>query len=116
MSEVSTYVRVRRLRAELHVLERYDVFRSCAGHDYGCGQRAAELGRRRRELESLELGMPTEAPTLEAPRESELAEAWKAVGAPRLRRAEGETYRRETPSTRRTLATWRRVERLYDHG
>lgn len=92
----------RRLIAELELLEVYDRLRSAAGHDYGCGQRGAELIRRRRVLGGLPAGYV-------GPHGFELAEAWVRVGAPRLARAERERFRHRTPATLRTLSTWRAV-------
>jgi len=92
-------------RAELEVLELYNGARIYAGHDFGAGQRYAELVRRRRELEGDWETLATPVPTAE-----ELALAFERVARPRIARLEAETYRRETPATRRSLATWRRLE------
>lgn len=106
--------------AELLVLDAYNEHREAKGHDYGAGQRAGELLRRRRELAP---GAPVTAYVL-AERESvrvdgatlipgttELAEAARRLLMPRIQRVEREDYRRSTPSTRRTLeALWEVLE------
>lgn len=97
--------------AELAVLTEYDRVRQRRGHDFGCGQRGAELMRRRRALrEKYGLDVYSALATVTL---AELAQAWARVGAPRLRRAAGEDFRRETPSTRRTLEVWRTMARAY---
>lgn len=95
--------------AELEVLERFDTLRQLAGHDYGSGQRAAELLRRRLELRSCGI-IAGGARDAEA---AELADAFERVGRPRMRRLELEGYRAGTPASSRTLETWRRVARRY---
>lgn len=102
----------RRQAAELELLEAFDVRRQSAGHDYGAGQRGAELSRRRRELDRRDpLG------ELERPTADELRVAWATVGLTRLQRiVEREVYRRATPSSQRTVATWRIVERHVELG
>jgi hypothetical protein len=94
---------VRELVAELILLEQYNSFRSSLGHDYGNGQRHAELSRRRRELG---LSIRIEG----SPTALELAAAFERVGRPRIARATAEDYRRRTLSTRRTLIAWRELE------
>lgn len=93
-------LKARKLAAELWILETYDALRS-GWYDYGAGQRAAELSRRRRELVDVELDEPTPL---------ELVEAFERVGRPRLRRLELETFRHGTKSTTRSLEKWRRLE------
>lgn len=104
----------RRAAAELSILEAFNLVRLTLGHDYGNGQRAQELGRRRNELERLRSATRSyQIPEPELEPTSEIrAAAWRRVGAPRLRRvAELESYRSHTPATMRTLLAWRRVER-----
>jgi hypothetical protein len=102
-----------RLCAELAVLVEYDRVRTAKRHDYGCGQRSAELMRRRRELQAL--GVDGAILYRYRPDEyvskDELAAAFERVGRPKLRRAERETYRKHTPATSRTLEAWGMVER-----
>ena len=96
--------------AEFYLLQRYDTFRTGLGHDYGCGQRGAELSRRARELERL-----NPDPRLGAPlTRYELAAAFERIGRKRLERAlkEADVWG-VTPSSRRTIAAWERVERVY---
>lgn len=93
------------LVAELAVLERYDAEREIAGHDYGAGQRAAELMRRRRALEGVDRGLPTDR---------ELVFAFEKVARPRIARITREAYRKTTPATKRTLETWRKLEVEYE--
>jgi hypothetical protein len=95
------------LEAELAVLLAFD-WRRRARHDYGGGQRFAELIRRRRDLERLGgstdpglAGMALAGADLEA--------AWTRVAAPRIRRLERETYRGQTPATRCAREAWARV-------
>jgi hypothetical protein len=75
------------LEAELAILLAFDWRRSAAGHDYGGGQRAAELQRRQREV--IRLGGTTE-PGLAgmAGAGADLEAAWARVAAPRIRRLE----------------------------
>lgn len=90
--------------AELVVLQRFNVLRSRAGHDYGSGQRVAELIRRRQEL-----GVDR-YDELEATAAEQVA-AFVRVGQPRLDRAAAQGERRgfETPTGRRTVETWRKL-------
>ncbi len=92
--------------AEYALLAEYDRLRQRLGHDYGCGQRGAELIRRRRRLQVAGADAHTGAATVTG---AELGVAWRAVGAARLRRLELEPYRQGTPSSRRSLAAWRQV-------
>lgn len=104
----------RRLAAELVVIEAFDAVRQAAGHDYGCGQRGAELMRRRAALEAAGLSARNlREPELVPPTELELELAFAKIGRPRMRRLELEGFRHHTPSSRRTIETWRRVERLF---
>lgn len=93
--------------AELRLLERFDDHRRMLGHDYGNGQREAELSRRRRDLEDIrkaaELG---DGAVLGEPTTSELRAAFGRVGRQRVTRIIAENYRRETPATQRTLKAW----------
>lgn len=94
----------RELWADYVILATYDELRSTAGHDYGAGQRAAELSRRRRNLpEPLELEL---TPT-------ELSDAFRRVAVPRIARLDREDFRQHTQPTLRTLKTWERVRRLF---
>ena len=96
----------RELAAEYVVLSEFDRRRRLAGHDYGSGQRWKELVRYERDelrgvdVDELELT------------DDELALAFRRVSSPRVARLTEESYRRDTPSTRRTIATW---NRLFDH-
>lgn len=97
-----------RLVAELEVLERFDWLRQAAGHDYGAGQRANELMRRRRELDRDARRACSELEELE-PTPARL-EAFERIGRPRAWRIiHPEAYRATTPASKRTLATWREV-------
>lgn len=96
--------------AELVLLERFDTFRAGRGHDYGGGQRATELGRRRRELRRWDrLGHEPLSSTVAAGVVSldELVAAWERIARPRRKRAE---LARATASTRRTRAAWDELE------
>lgn len=97
----------RELAAEYHVLDTFDTWRSGAGHDYGSGQRGAELRRRRRVVPSTGPYLPFTA--------DELAAAFERVGRPRLARAERDAarYANVAPTARRTIETWRRLERRF---
>lgn len=98
------------LAAERAVLHAFDLKRRAAGHDYGCGQRWRELVRRQRELESRCVTSSRSAYELERDASpAELLAAFERVARPRIRRIEAEDYRRSTPSTQRTLRTWRRI-------
>lgn len=94
----------RKLVAELELLTMYDSMREARGHDYGGGQRRAELQRRRLFLR--ERGLEGETPT-----GPELVEAFERVGRPRLERLATEGYRANTPATFRTRMTWQAIER-----
>ena len=100
-------------RAELAILARYDFIRELAGHDYGSGQRGAELMRRRRELGGREgtyaYGHVRLADVGEVPA-AELVEAFDRLGGARIRRLTREHWRHGTHSTRRSLKSWRKVE------
>ena len=117
-----------RLAAELAVLDRFDTIRRSLGHDYGNGQRAAELHRRTRVVEDLDnlltwrasLTFDPDFVTRGGITSPELlalkglpfyvvAEAFRKVGAPRLARIGREDFRHRTPSTRRTVEAWTRV-------
>lgn len=101
---------MRELQAEFIVLATFDQLREGAGHDYGAGQRVAELRRRRLHLR--EHGFHAEL-QVDDFMPAELHAAFFRVGVPRLRRIEREDYRHHTPATRRTLDTWRRIERRF---
>lgn len=96
--------------AELVILEKFDELRERAGHDYGSGQRFAEISRRRRELDLDGSVLHHGEIVCSA---AELADAFDRVGRPRLARAEDPGARRgfETPTSKRTVATWRTLER-----
>lgn len=89
--------------AELYVLETYDSIRTALGHDYGCGQRAAELSRRRRAL--------TLRSSVVEPSRDDITAAFERVGRPRLKRVLQEDYRRTTPASSRTARAWKYVGR-----
>lgn len=104
---------LRRLAAELEVLEQYDARRQ-GWYDFGGGQRYAELSRRRRELQSLErvelvmLGSSATELDFELTAD-ELLAAYERVGRPRLERLARESFRHGTKATERSLETWRRL-------
>lgn len=104
--EEQEHARNRERLAELRMLEDYDGMRLRRGYDYGNGQRAGELSRRRRELGELELELASPTPL-------ELAEAWERIGPRRLRRAERDCHSYGTRSARLTLECWRAIERRY---
>lgn len=91
----------RELLAELEILTTYDAIRQSRGHDYGGGQRAAELRRRRQSVEP-NLGEPLTV--------DELADAYDRVGRPRLERLERDAF--GTASSNRSIAAWRTVAKL----
>lgn len=93
--------RDRELLAELYVLDRYDRTRIALGHDFGCGQRGAELSRRRRDVGSLD-GTPVTR--------DELSAAYVRVGRPRRMRAERDFAKYGSKGARLTLKAWRVVE------
>lgn len=99
----------RELAAELELLELYDVRRASQGHDYGCGQRAGELMRRRRELERLDpLG------ELEPPTREELDAAWHRVLLPRFERVKRDAEKwGESSNSIRAVATFERLARVF---
>lgn len=99
--------------AEWTLLAHYDVLRSRLGHDYGSGQRGAELRRRRLRLQARGIDPPSYAATLDR---AELERAYQRIGAPRLRRVELETYRAHTPSSERTLKAWSAMRAKYGPG
>lgn len=100
---------LRRLAAELEILGRFDAMRQSAGHDYGAGQRAAELGRRSRALDGRDPLCKLEPPT-----DAELVAAFERIAQPRIARLVTESYRSQTPATKRTIETWRRLARRID--
>lgn len=110
--------KLRRARAEYALLLHFDNRRRQIGHDYGAGQRWNELTRRERELDSLDrfaqvvLGESHEEANV-PPTHEELVAAFAKIGRPRLRRLRNEGFRRHTPSTRRTEATWASLEGFY---
>ena len=98
------------LVAEYALLDLYDDLRVSAGHDYGAGQRVAELRRRRRLLEergAFEL-VHTSDLWLELDPQ-ELVDAFARVGRRRLERARRQPRGDGTP---RTITTWERVESM----
>lgn len=106
---------IRRLAGELEVLTHFDALRSLAGHDYGAGQRGAELSRRRHELDDLrrhEFGIVDADHELDLTA-AELAQAFERVGRPRMLRLKTEGYRSTTKATTRTRQTWRKAERRF---
>lgn len=110
---MNTTKTTRELDAEYAVLNAFDFERYGLGHDYGNGQRKAELMRRAAELRSRGVHHVVE-PELEEFTAAELKGAWQSVAVPRLRRIENEDYRRSTPSTRRTIAAWNKTSRAID--
>lgn len=107
----------RRLVAELAVLDRYDLHRRTAGHDYGAGQRVAELRRRGRVLRD-RYGMQGSLSSHELAAQvtgAELLAAFERVGRPRWERVQADEARffprGETPASTRTRRVWARVER-----
>lgn len=104
------------LVAELVVLERYDDLRTRLGHDFGGGQRAMELSRRRRVVLELAGGI---APLVRLEREldpADLTRAYGRVGAARCRRARLEAERYGSRGVLTTRACWNQVEREYGPG
>lgn len=100
--------RVRLLAAELALLEDFDNRRRYAGHDYGSGQRGAELSRRRRELD--ELGYLDEL----GPTRDEMVAAFERVGRPRyLRVVQGRNRYGITRASSRSEQIWRTVAHVY---
>jgi hypothetical protein len=107
--------KTRELAARYVILDRFDTLRRRAGHDYGVGQRTAELRRLERELESAGLRPLTLTLNVcEGDRDLELTAlelrtAFDRVSSPRIGRIVAEDYRSSTPATRRTLDTWTRL-------
>lgn len=106
--EAARAATIARLEAERAILAGFDWRRGAAGHDYGGGQRHAELIRRQREL--IRLGGNENAGDAGVPR-ADLEAAWARIAVPRYRRLQREDYRRSTPATRRTIAAWERYAR-----
>lgn len=96
---------IRELIAELELLELYDRLRARLGHDYGGGQRRAEIHRRRLYLRERGVERVTPADV------HEVAAAFERVGRPKVRRLEVESFRKRTPATHRTATAWRELER-----
>jgi hypothetical protein len=94
VSMTVTAENIAELRAELELLELFDRRRREQGRDYGSGQRAKELSRRRRELEPYAEGA-TEASA------EELFAAFLRVGKPRL----------EDAGSSGAATAWRSIER-----
>lgn len=116
--------------AELAVLHAYDVRRPAAGHDYARARREGEIARLERELErsagrgvSLDVNVGLELTWralvtvgVEDPRRVKaeplpadlVAAAFERVARPRMKRLETQP---DGGGTRRSLATWKRVER-----
>jgi hypothetical protein len=112
MKRLDSSLSPRTAAVELELLERYHSIRSLAGHDYGCGQRGAELSTLRRELFS-RLGEDGYLELREHPAtDDELRNAFDRIARPRIARIYREDYRRSTPATRRTLASWGVLERM----
>lgn len=108
----------RRARAELAILDEYDSERSYRYGDYGGGQRAGELGRRRHELASLRARIGDDCDECDGePTRAELREAFVRVGLPRIRRLErklehDEAVRLYAPVSRparESLKAWREL-------
>lgn len=110
---------LRRLSAELQVLEEFDLQRASRGHDYGAGQRAGELGRLRHEhaatLAKYKRSEPRGAFPPE-PSKGDLARAFNRLLVPRARRATREiaehleaTKGEPGPSVRRRIYRLRLV-------
>lgn len=111
--------RARRLAADLTVLEYFDALRE-GWFDYGGGQRAKELSRRRRELRELvelRAAIGQAAGNLQILERrfgaDELEQAFERVGRPRLRRLERESFRHGCRSTDRSIQCWRKTERHF---
>jgi len=106
---------VQHLAAELALLHEYDAVRQAKGYDFGCGQRGAELIRRRRELElELKLAGPSSADIYALERSvtrAELLAAFQRIGKSRLRRAERDAAVYHTPSAIRTRLAWKQIGR-----
>jgi hypothetical protein len=107
MPATAIHTTARARLAELELLERYDWTRRRLGHDFGAGQRAHELSRRRRWLASNDTSDTRAATGLE------LLEAYVRIGRPRLARAESGPI---TAATARTIATWRNVRDGINHA
>lgn len=105
--------RLKELAAELALLRLYNDQRIRAGHDFGCGQRGAEISRRKRALEEACSFTSRPCPSAyELERDvtkEELLVAFRTIGQPRYDRAVREGY--ETPGSRRTRNTWRGIAR-----
>lgn len=93
----------RRLELELAVLTVLDENRREVGHDYGAGQRAGELIRRRAAVKALDGNQWPDVEVLDSDvTAEELLEALRAIVEPREARLGREGYRAHTPATRRT--------------
>lgn len=108
----------RRARAELTILERFDDHRAYRYGDYGGGQRAGELSRRRHELERLATRLERYVDVAEPdPTRDELRRAFQRVGLPRYRRLVREAERqqtylgrgRRTRPTGESIKAWQRL-------
>lgn len=112
--------RARRLAAELELLVEFHYQRERRRYDYGGGQRAKEITRRRRELAAAvnRHGVSSSEELIVAFRPwaaGELRAAWLSVGAPRLARAEREPgFRQGTRSGIYTVEAWRKIEEWVD--
>lgn len=105
MFETETELRAK--MAELYIVDLFDTLRP-AHHDYGAGQRASELIRRRREVEALGGSTYPDPSAFEL---DELVGAFDRVARPRIARLDRENYRAATAATRATRDGWLRVER-----
>lgn len=98
------------LLAEYFVLEQYDRRRSRLYGDYGNGQRARELARRRNELERRGIDLYTNGLSVPS---TDCAAAFERVGRPRLRRARANLNRYRTRPARETFNAWTWVAGYY---
>lgn len=99
------------MAAELHVLEEFDFQRAVAGHDYGAGQRANELRRRRRALEAAAKPAPAHKQMVAATK-GDVARAFNRILGPRARRLKRELESRANLRTARSEPTRRALQAI----
>jgi hypothetical protein len=94
--------------ADWTVLVTFDKVRSALGHDYGAGQRRAEIARAdaRYTAALRAASQHYQAPDGRELSRVDLEAAWRRIARPRIRRLEREDYRGGTPATRRTRTAW----------